>query len=219
MPPISSANSSRVNCTRPSSTPANATGLSPCACTNPQTVRVKEEYLHAVSSLVGKEKQMTRARVLLQPANDQRVQALKSESHVRVSGGHKNARSRAHPQHGAMPLRARRSTWSEVGASKPDATPRRPPIGQDQIDACIRVGRCAEEGCSISSRGPEWDRKWLNAPCPGACYATAIAIQTCQRKAMLTAKSERVRPLCSYSNASRSASLRLRRRRATEEGG
>src|ERR1039457_420086 len=73
------------------------------ARTNPQTVRIKKEYFHAISSFVGKQEKVAGAWVLLQLTNDQRIQAIKPEAHICRAGSNINARSRAQSEHRATP--------------------------------------------------------------------------------------------------------------------
>jgi hypothetical protein len=43
---------------------------------NPQAVAVEEENLHAITALVGEQKQMAALRVLLQLADDKRIETI-----------------------------------------------------------------------------------------------------------------------------------------------
>src|ERR1035437_5637582 len=77
MPPISSANSSRVNCTRPSSEVGQCSR--PSSMRRAQThrlVAIEEKYLHTVSSQIGEQKQMAALRVLLQLADHKRIESI-----------------------------------------------------------------------------------------------------------------------------------------------
>ena len=56
---------------------------------------IQKENLHAISSRIGKQKQMAALRVLLQLADNKSIEAIKAETHIGCAGSDENARRRA----------------------------------------------------------------------------------------------------------------------------
>ena len=111
---------------------------------DPKAIAIEEKDLHAVPSFVGKEKQMTALRILLELPNDKSIEAIEAEPHVRRAGGHENARGRAQTEHRYTSPSATIKRRS-VTASNPAHTPiRRPPDSSTYkavCDASCATGR------------------------------------------------------------------------------
>src|ERR1035437_1929239 len=112
----------------------------------PQTVRVKEENLHAVSSLVGKQEQVAGAWVLLQLTNDQRIKSIKPEAHICGTGSNIDARSRAQTKHRATPC-----SRQPIDARRPSHRNRDQAIHEDRV-AVLRQERIGKKTIPVLLR-------------------------------------------------------------------
>ena len=157
---------------------------------------------------------MAAQRVAPQAIAHQTIQTIEAKPHVGVARGYIDARRRANAEHRYAFSSADTSRCS-VGASNPCATSIRRPLLNSTRNALELSTAQARASAALLTNSTGSIRLSEACGCAGISFLEQrrrYVSSAANDKPCCAQKACRVRPLCSNSNTSRSASTRLRRR-------